>query len=94
MVQKTKDIDLDKELLEAEAVEELPKSCDVPEGWPPFRNYDGDCWYQRALAWEHQTGHKALPLKYLYDEEWNIIEAPEHEPEVVEEKEVENGTTD
>lgn len=90
MTSKKETVQLDSVLKDAPSVPEPPMQCDVPEGWAAYRQFDGDCWWQRLKAWERQSGLVALPLKYVYDEKRNVIDAPE--PPKVEEKE--NGTSD
>lgn len=80
-----KTVDIDKTLETAETINpdtiEYPQVDEVPEGWPGLRTIGGKTWYQRALKVERMTGHKVLPAKYTYDQDWNIILNPAYKPE-------------
>ena len=70
----------------AKKLEELVENADIvipdppmvretPEGWPSLFTMEGETWYERALAYEAWSGHKPLPTKWVYDENWNIVPA-------------------
>lgn len=87
--------DLNEELKKVAPIDlpDIPVVNNVPEGWPPLINLEGDTWYERAMNYEKWSGHRVLPLNLLYDENWNIkpaeeVEVPESnfvEPELTEE---------
>ena len=77
----TEEKNLDEELAKVETIEsidpstipEYPMVYDPPKGWPPLIACDGDSWWERATVYERMSGRKVLPLKYVYDENGNII---------------------
>lgn len=64
-----------KTLEELTSSEDLtpPMVTNTPEGWPDFATMPGETWYERALNFEKWSGHPPLPLKYLYDDHWNVV---------------------
>lgn len=63
----------DVDVIDPSTLPEYPMVYDPPKGWPPLIACDGDSWWEKATFFERISGRKVLPLKYVYDENGNII---------------------
>lgn len=95
-----KDLDKELELIPPIDLPKPPMVRETPPGWSSYPTFDGETWYERAMAFQRWSGHPPIPLDYVYDENWNILTVEEYnekhkddipefiEPEVSEEDRV------